>query len=309
MTTSESPWADGEGDIVLPPSPTAAKPQPAHPHLGGLVTSATRLEAAAARRSGPAPAGPPPPDPNKRLLLWFGGGAALVLVLGIVVVLAMVLTGNVDPLRPTAANGPDRRPPLAKLCPPPTSYPEPSYEAPPVPAGPRTVDEKAGISYKKFGEPWQPWSDSWSAGTLKVQYRIGQDIVTERYSEGTYHASILSGSVPATANDGTQLDLKCTGRQVAADARVSYYPQPNTMEMIRDEAAVLGGRPAWVSKFRLRFDNSRRGLTAKDELVAIAMIDVGRPEAAVLYVSIPGTHRQFDSVVDEVLDSVRFAGR
>ncbi|GIG58268.1 hypothetical protein Lfu02_26400 [Longispora fulva] len=303
MTTSESPWASGDGDIVVPPAPAAAPPQPAHQHLGGLVTFATRP----ATRTAPPPL--PRTDPNKRLLMWFGGGAAGVLLLGIVVMLALVLTGDVNPLQSHAQNGPDRRPPLAKLCPPPTSYPEPSYDAPPVPAGPRTVDEKAAISYKAYGEPWQPWRDSWSAGTLRVQYRIGQDIITERYSEGTYHASILSGSVPATANDGTQLDLKCTGRQVAADARVSYYPQPNTMEMIRDEAAVLGGRPAWVSKFRLHFDASRRGLTAKDELVAIAMIDVGRPEAAVLYISIPGTHKQFDYVVDEVLDSVRYAGR
>jgi hypothetical protein len=32
---------------------------------------------------------------------------------------------------------------------------------------------------------------------------------------------------------------------------------------------------------------------------------VGRPEAAIVYISIPETHRQFDPVVDEVLDSVR----
>jgi hypothetical protein len=32
---------------------------------------------------------------------------------------------------------------------------------------------------------------------------------------------------------------------------------------------------------------------------------VGRPNAAILYVSIPGTHRQFDHVVDEVVESVR----
>jgi hypothetical protein len=32
---------------------------------------------------------------------------------------------------------------------------------------------------------------------------------------------------------------------------------------------------------------------------------VGRPTAAVLYVSIPGTHHQFDWVVDDVLASVR----
>ena len=47
------------------------------------------------------------------------------------------------------------------------------------------------------------------------------------------------------------------------------------------------------------------GLTATEELSAVAVIDVGKPTAAILYVSIPGTHKQFDHVVDEVLNSVR----
>ena len=79
--------------------------------------------------------------------------------------------------------------------------------------------------------------------------------------------------------------------------------QPNTMEPLRDALTKLGGRPAWVSKFRLKF--SAPGLSATDELSAVAVIDVGRPTAAVLYVSIPGTHRQYNYVIDEVLASVR----
>ncbi|WP_018351471.1 hypothetical protein [Longispora albida] len=304
MTAKDSPWAGGDGEVILPPSPAPAPPTDA-PARTGLVTFPARATSAAPPPDKPDKPEKPGGNSNRKALMWFGGGAAAILAIGVVVVLSMILTGNTSPLGSQAKNGPDRRPPLAKLCPPPTSYAEPNGEVPPVPPGPRTVDDKARISYKQFGAPWQPWQETWSAGTLKVEYRIGQSFVTERYSGGTYYASILSGSVPATANDGTQLDLKCTGRQVAADARASYYPQPNTMETIRDEAATLGGRPAWVSKFRLKFDNSKRGLTAKDELVVIAMIDVGSPEAAVLYVSIPGTHKQYDAVADEVLESVR----
>ena len=47
------------------------------------------------------------------------------------------------------------------------------------------------------------------------------------------------------------------------------------------------------------------GLTATEELSAVAVIDVGKPTAAILYVSVPGTHKQFDYVIDEVLESVR----
>jgi hypothetical protein len=75
------------------------------------------------------------------------------------------------------------------------------------------------------------------------------------------------------------------------------------MDPLRDQLTTLGGLPAWVSEFRLHFNEP--GLRAKDELSAVAVIDVGRPTAAVLYVSIPGTHRQYDYVVEDVLASVR----
>ncbi|MDT4986557.1 MAG: hypothetical protein QOI74_651, partial [Micromonosporaceae bacterium] len=81
---------------------------------------------------------------------------------------------------------------------------------------------------------------------------------------------------------------------------------PNTMDLIRDEQTTLGGRPAWVTTFRMHFHQS--GLRATDELVGVALVDVGRPRAAILYVSIPGTNHEYDNVVDSVLDSVRPTG-
>jgi hypothetical protein len=194
------------------------------------------------------------------------------------------------------------------MCPPPSSLPSANPEAVPAkppPAGPRTVDPEAGISYATYGTPWRPWDRVWSAGTLQVRYKVGQHFVTETAYDGVndYHASILSAAVPAADNDALALNLECVGRQVAADVRAEYYPQPSRMELLRDERATLGGRPAWVTVFRLHF--SRPGLKATDELAAVACIDVGRPTAAVLYVSIPGTHRQFDWVVEDALRSVR----
>ncbi len=246
---------------------------------------------------------------QRRMLMWFGAAAGVIVVVGLVIVLVLTLAGTFGGERALGGNGQeappeDYAPPLARLCPPPSEAPAPENLQPPaVPPGPRTVDHDAGISYAQYGDPWQPWQDNWTAGELEVQYRVGQHFITEVYPGGTYHASILSGSVPATVNDGMQLDLECAGKQVVADVRVSYYPQPNEMETIRSELTTLGGRPAWVSVFRLYFNEP--GLTATDELVAVATIDVGSPEAAVLYVSIPGTHREFDWVVEDVLASVR----
>jgi hypothetical protein len=241
-------------------------------------------------------------------MLIFGGIAGAILAIGLAVILIVVLSSDGDPFRRQASAPTDVRPPLAQNCPAPTVLPSDGPIAPPgaavPPAGPRTTDTDAGISYKAYGPPWLPWDEVWRAGTLQVPYKVGQHFVTEEYpGGGQYHASILSAAVPAADNDAMTFNLECVGRQIVADVRAKYYPQPNTMDPLRDELATLGGRPAWVSKFRLHFNEP--GLTAKDELSAVAIIDVGKPTAAVLYVSIPGTHKQFDYVVDEVLASVR----
>ena len=231
-----------------------------------------------------------------------------MVIVGLVVVMVMLLGGQLGsgkgPLAGRADAPSDVRAPLAKLCPPPTAFDDPSgAPVPTAPPGPRTVDEEAGISYAAYGPPWRPWNTVWRLGTLQVPYGAGQHFVTETYAGGTYEASILSGAVMATVNDSTAIDLECTGRQVAADVRAEYYPQPNTRDLLREERTTLGGRPAWVTKFRLHF--TEETLIAKSELVGLALIDVGRPTAAVIYVSIPDTHKQWDHVVDEVLTSVR----
>jgi hypothetical protein len=291
---------------VQAPTPEPGRPTFAAGPVTGVGSMISALE-------------PPPPTmpdvitsgrqrPAGRALLWYGGAAGLVLVIGLVVVLVLLVGGNLGsgagPLSSKADPPPDLRPPLARLCPPPSA----PNEAPPAPAQPpttgaRTTDETAGISYAAYGAPWVAWPLLWRMGTLQVPYGVGQHFITETYFGGEYHASILSAAVPATVNDSTAIDLDCVGRQVAADVQAEYYPQPNTRDLMRDERTTLGGRPAWVTKFRLHFNEP--GLKAKSELVAVALIDVGRPTAAVLYVSIPDTNPEWDHVVDEVLVSVR----
>lgn len=294
-------FTGGMAESAQPP----AGNRPGGAWASGTVTTASLSDLP----PGVDPVAEPPPDGaarRRRQTLIFAGVAGTVLVGGLAVIMVMVLTGTNSPLRRSAAAPSDFRPPLARLCPVPAVAPSagPSVAAPPpAKPGARTVDAEAGISYAAYGAPWQPWNTVWRAGTLEVPYRHGQHFVTETYSRGSYHASILSAAVPAADNDAVSLDLECVGRQVTADVRAEYYPQPNRLEPISDRVTALGGRPAWLSVFRLHFASA--GLQAKDELSAVAVIDVGKPTAAVLYVSIPGTHKQLDWVIDDVLASVR----
>ncbi|MEU4238022.1 hypothetical protein [Actinoplanes sp. NPDC026619] len=292
--------------------PTFSWQQPGGRFSSGMVTAPGLPPATPPPDDPPPPSREPKPGPDgpqrrHRQIMIFAGIAGGILALGLTIILILVFSSGGNPFRGQATGPADLRPPLARACPPPNASPSAApTQAPsvlPPETGARTVDPDAGISYKAYGAPWLPWNTVWRAGTLNVPYKVGQHFVTETYSGGGYHASILSAAVPASDNDGGIVDLECVGRQVAADVRAEYYPQPNTMDAIRDEMITLGGHPAWVSEFRLHFHQA--GLTATDELSAVAIIDVGKPSAAVLYVSIPGTHKQFDYVIDDVLKSVR----
>ncbi|MGH3655995.1 MAG: hypothetical protein ACRDUA_05005, partial [Micromonosporaceae bacterium] len=280
MADDNSPWAkpDSEFQVDVPRTPPRSSapdggqeslPTPAGPGVPATPRSAAGAGTPGARRADPGTAflrniatHEEPSEPVRpRTVALFGWTAAAIVAIGLVVVLIMTFNGTFSGPGSGGVAGfggeptpEENAPPLAKLCPPPTGTHTPEYAEPePPPPGARTVDTHARISYAKHGDPWTEWNDDWSGGDLKVHYRVGQHFVTEEYAGGSYHASILSGSVPATINDGTALDLKCTGRQVAADVRTSYYPEPNRPDKIRDERITLGGRPAWITVFRLHF--------------------------------------------------------
>jgi hypothetical protein len=316
MSEQQSPWAR-PGPVDTAPAPAAYPQPPARDQPGPLIDLGPGWSRAG-NVSGLGRHAPdviemggrrPPSMSQRRMMFWFAGSAGVILVIGLVILFGMAMTGSGPLVGHDRAAGPsDVVPPLAKACPPPSADARNLPPAPPPPPGPRTVDPNAGISYAAQGDPWVPWSEIWNAGDLHVRYALGQHFVTEQYDDGSgflrdYHASILSGSVPTAENDALTLDLKCTGHQVLADVRQSYYPQPNTIDMMRDEVTVLGGRPAWVGKFRLHFH--AQGLKATSELVGLALLDVGRPNAAILYISIPSTHSQYDHLVDDELNSVR----
>jgi hypothetical protein len=331
MTEQRSPWATPDTPTVIEPvavpaSPSAAPAEPLRRGPAAPARVAAGYASGRVGRSGTPPVVPPPDvlergraddddDPirrNQRILKWLGGGAILVVAIGLIVILVSVLTNNATTpggLFNKRAEGPsDTRPELARRCPPPTIPPDnPNPGGEEVPPGPRTTDGESGISYKQYGDPWRPLAENWGAqGELKIMFRIGQDFITEPDYDGLgsdYHATILSGHVPAAVNDGMVLDLHCVGDQIAADVRVSFYPKGNQLEQLDAKDLTLGGRPARLLKFRLHFNQT--GLKAKSELVSIALVDLGKPEAAILYVSIPDTHRQFDYVADEVLQTIR----
>jgi hypothetical protein len=300
--SGQSPWArpssSGGEPVITWVSPATGAPVPPPPSYRGP-----------SRTPSPPPdviASPAKASPGRRIALT--GGVLLSLVLIVILLLGAggyLGGGKPSVFGPLAHNDPTpSQPPLAQLCPPASGTPQPGRSQAAPPAGARLVDKDSGISYLQLGAPWRLWDQGqWAEGTLGVAFNTGYYFVTERYSAGDYLASVLSGKVPATVGDSLTLNLPCAGRQVAEDVRRAYYPQPTVKEQTRDEQVLVGGRAAWVSTFHLTFQ--AEGLEARGEQVAVVLVDVGKPDAAVLYISIPDTHKQLDPEIDTIIASIQ----
>lgn len=294
-------WWDGAAwsDLTMPAPPGQAVNEPTA-EAGATLTG---------------PGGEPSwESPRRRAFGWVAAA-----ILTIVAVAAALVVNNAnartDPSavddqgalgQPRGNRPPPNQPPLAQLCDGASAAPSAPGTGAPDPAGPRITDPDAGISYAQLDDPWQPWNDVWFAGgTLGMVYVHGYYFVTQEStpSLGEYRATVLSGSVPATAGDSVHPDMECVAGAVADDVRAAFYPQPNEREDGDARPVDVDGHPGYLVNFHLSFDVP--GYDAKGERVALLLVDVGRPTVGVLYISIPDTHSQYDSAIDQVVDSVR----
>jgi hypothetical protein len=229
------------------------------------------------------PAAPPPP-PRRGRLAWGIGLGVLGVVL--VVVLAMLVGkgggGNV-------ADGPS-----------PSGDPSAS-SGPAFPPGTvRIVDEAAGIAYPYLGDGWSQWS---LGPMLETTETAGQYFVTqEQTPDGIFIAQCTSGPLAPEFGYAGPGSLEVTLDQVVDRIRVNYYPAPNEQEILRDEALTVDGAPAHLVEFRLSWEVP--GYDASGERAALLLVDVGRAQPALLYLSIPNTHAELYGVIDQVIQSV-----
>jgi len=167
---------------------------------------------------------------------------------------------------------------------------------------PRLSDTSAHISYLQPGDPWLPWRRAISPGHLGALFDTGYYLVTQAATPtGEYYASVLSGRV--YPGQQTHPDLRCVAEQVADDLHSAAYPGPNQRTDTASRAMTIGGRPAYLTRFRI--DYRIRGYAANSEVVTVLVIDTGRTDLALLYASIQDTAREYEPLVDQVVASVQ----
>jgi Protein of unknown function (DUF2510) len=176
--------------------------------------------------------------------------------------------------------------------------------SPPAVRGARVSDSQAGISYAGQGEPWRKWDQTWITPGLQTRFATGYYIITQADTpSGQYYATVLSGAVTARVGDGPPADPRCVAEQVADDVRQAYYPQPNVRDTLEAHAVTVSGHPGYLIRYHLKF--SVTGFKATGEQVGIMVVNVGRPQLAVLYLSIPDTVSNYNYLFPQVFNSVQ----
>lgn len=246
----------------------------------------------------------------KHALRRFGPGAGAVIAVVVVLVVVSTLHGGrskAGPDGPGPSGGISSAPPLAQLC----NGTSPSRPGRPVTGGggPRVVDPRAELSYVHLGRPWKLWDQgTWgqvSGNGLGEKFTTGEYFVTQRATPGggSYLATVLSGTVPSSYGDDANPNIECAARVIADDVRGLYYPQPNRRKDGDSELLSVSGRAAYVIRFHLAFDLA--GYDAKGEEVGICVVDLPNRKVGALYISIPDTHKQYDDVITQVVESLR----
>ncbi|MGY1794219.1 DUF2510 domain-containing protein [Geodermatophilus sp. SYSU D00525] len=270
-------WWNGEtwSDVTTPAGP-------------GVAVQAPPVAAVPSPQGGgswqPGPSSQPARRPGTA---WWVGGSVLAVVAVVVVALVVGLSGG-SPTGP----GTETDPPVASSSPAGPTFP---------PGTVRIIDEESGISYPFLGNGWYEYDLGLMPETRTI---AGQYFTTQEQTPdgGNFIAQCTSGPVSDGYGWTGPGSEQATVTTLADSVRAAYYPYPNEREVLRDEALTVDGHAAHLVEFQLTWDVE--GYDSTGERAALLVVDVGRPDPALLYVSIPNTHAELYGTIDRIVADI-----
>jgi hypothetical protein len=166
----------------------------------------------------------------------------------------------------------------------------------------RMADARAGLSYPRFGSPWQMPTKQNKLGQLGWSGQ--QIVVTEQRGSRLWYGQLLSGTLnPAElsmyAGKGTE---QAAAVAFANSIETRFYGFPHKTQPFASQALTVDGHKGWLISSYLRYQ--RPGVKATGELLVTAVIDTGRKAPAVLFIGIPNTHRKLWADVSYFLSNL-----
>jgi len=169
----------------------------------------------------------------------------------------------------------------------------------------RISDSTAGLSYPRFGAPWQvPTKKS---GLVQPGWSEQQILVTEKHGSQIWYGQLMSGLLsPAEqqmyAGPGTE---KAAAIAYEKSVETRLYGFPHKSKPLASQALDLpgAGGKGWLVATNLTYH--RTGIKATGEVLTVAIIDTGKSAPAVLLMSIPDTNKKLWPDIDFVVNSLK----
>jgi hypothetical protein len=168
-----------------------------------------------------------------------------------------------------------------------------------------SFDTYSGLAYPRLAPPWQVPTKKNKLGTSGWS---GQQIlVTERHAQQLWYGQLLTGTLhPGMQGAYAGPDsVKNVAALVAQGQEAQYYAFPHKTAPLASQALTVDGHKGWLIASYLTYQ--RDGVKATGEIVATAVIDTGRKTPAVVFASMPNTHKKRWPDVNEFFTHLKIA--
>ncbi|TDD72540.1 hypothetical protein E1293_32560 [Actinomadura darangshiensis] len=169
----------------------------------------------------------------------------------------------------------------------------------------RVNDALSGLSYPRMAAPWQVPTKENKLGT--PGWSGQQILVTEKRGAQLWYGQLLTGTLIPTLQGAYQGpdSVKNVAGLAAQGYEAQYYAFEHKSAPLASQALTVGGHRGWLIASYLTY--KRAGVRATGEVVATAVIDTGRKAPAVVFASMPNTHKKRWPDVNEFLGQLKIA--
>ncbi|MEU6785476.1 hypothetical protein ABZ912_40335 [Nonomuraea angiospora] len=166
----------------------------------------------------------------------------------------------------------------------------------------RVTDPRTGLSFAELGSPWRRSRPIGDGPIQDGRYNLRQTLLTETYGtdgDREWWADIDSQHLWSDLDAGDSL-------YDAARAMLDYkqggaFPSGTTGRDLASQPVRRG----WLLARMIRMPQSPDGRKARQELSVAIAVDTGRPRPALLWITIPDTHRRLWPDVDTLVKSLK----
>jgi hypothetical protein len=242
---------------------------------------------------------------RSRTALFAGIGVLIIALLAAAAVFFLRSSGGKDlqPALPKSAPGPAQKKATTQAVALPAEKLLQKFPGTGSKVAGRIDDTFSGLSYPRFGQPWQvPGPKS---NLLLLGWSGQQIMVTEHSGSQMWYGQLLSGVLgPAEqgiyGGPGSEMQAAVAYAQ-GIEARL--YAFPHSSRPLASQALTLSGGKGWLISSYLTYH--RTGIKATGEVVTVAVVSTGRKTPAVLVMSVPNTHKKLWPDINQVVNSLK----